>query len=49
MCLIISAVFVALAYMFFEENNMQGFYINTAIALFFIGLLTRNILTTKKK
>jgi len=28
---------------------MQGFYINGGIAIFFIGLLIKNILTTKKK
>ena len=49
MCLVISLVFAALAYLFFQENNMQGFFINGGIALFFIGLLIRNILTTKKK
>ena len=49
MCLVISLVFTALAYLFFEENNMQGFYINGGIAIFFIVLLIRNILTTKKK
>tara|TARA_B100001063_G_scaffold218151_1_gene221301 strand:+ start:2770 stop:2919 length:150 start_codon:yes stop_codon:yes gene_type:complete len=49
MCLVISLVFTALAYLFFQENNMQGFFINGGIALFFIGLLIRNILTAKKK
>jgi hypothetical protein len=49
MCLVISLVFSALAYLFFEEGNMQGFYINGAISAFFIGLLIRNILKTKKE
>ena len=49
MCLVISLVFTALAYLFFEDDNMQGFYINGGIALFFIGLLIRNILKTKKE
>ena len=49
MCLVISLVFTALAFLFFQENNMQGFFINGGIALFFIGLLIRNILTAKKK
>lgn len=35
--------------MFFEEGNMQGFYINLAIAIFFLILMTRNILKTKKE
>ena len=48
MCLVISLVFTALAYLFFEDNNIQGFYINGGIALFFIGLLIRNILKTSK-
>ena len=49
MCLVISLVFTALAYLFFEDNYMQGFYINGGIAIFFIVLLIRNILTAKKK
>jgi hypothetical protein len=48
MCLIISIIFSALAYTFFEDGNMQGFYINISIALFFILLMLRNILKTKK-
>lgn len=49
MCLVISLVFSALAYLFFEDENMQGFYINGIIALFFILLLIRNIIKTKKE
>lgn len=48
MCLVISLVFLGLAYMFFEDGNMQAFSINLSIALFFIFLLTKNILKTKK-
>jgi len=48
MCLIISIIFSGLAYTFFEDGNMQGFYINISIAIFFILLMVRNILKTKK-
>mgnify|MGYP005844830787 CR=1 FL=1 len=48
MCLVISLVFLALAYNFFIDGNMQGFYINLTIATIFIILLIRNILKTKK-
>ena len=48
MCLVISTIFIVLAYTFFEDGNMQGFYINISIALFFILLMLRNILKTKK-
>lgn len=48
MCLIISIIFTILAYTFYQDDNMQGFYINISIALFFILLMTRNILKTKK-
>jgi len=49
MCLIISGVFSYLAYMFFIENNFVNASINGIIAVFFIGLLIRNILKTKKE
>ena len=49
MCLIISIIFSGLAYTFFQDGNMQGFYINICIALFFILLMIRNILKTKKE
>lgn len=49
MCLVISLVFSALAYMFYSENNMQGFYINFSIALLFLLLMSRNILKEKKR
>jgi hypothetical protein len=48
MCLIISIVFSVLAYTFFQDGDMQGFYINISIALFFILLMLRNIVKTKK-
>ena len=49
MCLVISLVFLALAYTFFTDGNMQGFYINLSIALFFILLMIRNIMKAKKR
>jgi len=49
MCLVISLIFTALAYTFFQDGNMQGFYINSGIAFLFIILLIRNILKTKKE
>lgn len=49
MCLIISLIFSSLAYMFFIENNMLGFYINISIALLFLLLMTKNILKEKKR
>lgn len=49
MCLVISLIFSALAYMFYSENNMQGFYINISIALLFILLMSRNILKEKNE
>lgn len=49
MCLIISCVFLALSIMFFNEGNFLNSSINGVISLFFIGLLIRNILKTKKQ
>jgi len=49
MCLIISAVFSYLAYSFYESGDTTNALINGAIALFFVGLLIRNILKTKKE
>jgi hypothetical protein len=48
MCLVISLVFLALAYTFFQDGNMQGFFINLSVAIFFILLLIRNILKARK-
>lgn len=49
MCLVISLVFIALSYIFYHDGNIEGFLLNGGIALFFIGLLIRNILKTKKE
>jgi len=49
MCLIISGVFSYLAYSFYMDGDMNNTLINGAIALFFVGLLVRNILKTKKE
>jgi len=49
MCLVISLVFIALAYIFFQDGNMEGVYINGGIAAFFIILLIRNILKAKQE
>jgi hypothetical protein len=49
MCLVISIIFLALAYTFFQDGNMQGIYINISIALFFILLMIRNVIKTKKE
>ena len=48
MCLIISLIFLALAYTFFESANMPGFLISFLISIFFIILLIRNIIKPKK-
>jgi len=49
MCLLISCIFLGLAYTFFEDGNMQGLAINLSIALLFITLFIRNIIKTKKE
>lgn len=49
MCLIISLIFISLSIMFLNEGNFLNAFINGIIALFFIGLLIRNILKTKKQ
>lgn len=49
MCLVIALIFSALAYTFYEDSNMQGFFINISIALLFLLLMTRNILKEKKR
>jgi hypothetical protein len=49
MCLVISLVFLALAYTFFNDGNMQGFFINLSIAIFFILLMIRNIVLNRKE
>lgn len=49
MCLVLSFIFLAVAYTFYQENNWLLFSINIALALFFILLMIRNILKTKKE
>ncbi|MEA3384520.1 MAG: hypothetical protein U9Q20_07615 [Campylobacterota bacterium] len=49
MCVIISGVFTYLAYSFYIDGNTLNAIINGTIAIFFLGLLTRNILKTKKE
>lgn len=49
MCLIISMVSLAFAYMFFTDGNILNGTISTVIGVFFIGLMIRNILKTKKE
>jgi|AntRauTorcE11898_2_1112593.scaffolds.fasta_scaffold191974_1 hypothetical protein len=49
MCLIISLVFSYLSVMFYLEGNIMNALINGLIALFFIVLLVRNIIKTKKE
>ncbi len=49
MCLVISCVFSYLAYSFYLDGDFINSAINGTIALFFIGLLIRNIIKTKKE
>ncbi len=49
MCLVISGVFLYLAYGFFLEGDMIAGSINSVIALFFLGLLIRNIIKTRNE
>jgi hypothetical protein len=49
MCLIISGIFGYLAYSFYMDGATTNAFINGCIALFFVGLLIRNILKTKKE
>ncbi|GGD32332.1 hypothetical protein GCM10012288_02850 [Malaciobacter pacificus] len=49
MCLVITLIFSALAYTFYTDGNMQGFYLNISIALLFLLLMTRNIIKEKKR
>jgi len=49
MCLIISGVFSYLAYTFYMDGDTMNTLINGAIALFFVGLLIRNIIKTRKE
>ncbi len=49
MCLVISLVFSYLAIMFYQEGSILNALINGIIAIFFIALLVRNIIKTKKE
>jgi hypothetical protein len=49
MCLIIALIFLLLAVVFFNEQSYINASINALIALFFIVLLIRNIVKTKKE
>jgi len=48
MCLIIACVFAYLSFSFYEDGSMLNATINGIIALFFIILLVRNIMKTRK-
>jgi hypothetical protein len=48
MCLIISGVFIYLSYSFYIDNNLTATLINGTIAIFFIILLIRNIIKSRK-
>ncbi len=48
MCLIISGVFIYLSYSFYIDNNLTATLINGTIAIFFIILLIRNIINSRK-
>lgn len=47
MCLIIASIFSYLGYNFFIEGDILSAGINGFIAIFFIGLMMRNILKTR--
>jgi len=49
MCLIISGVFLYLSYIFYIDGDIKNSIINGSIAIFFVGLLIRNIIKTKKE
>jgi len=49
MCLIISSVFGYLAFIFYSEADFTNMFINGTISLFFIILMVRNILKTRKE
>ena len=48
MCLIIAGIFSYLSYSFYIDNNILNASINAVIAIFFIVLLIRNIIKSKK-
>jgi hypothetical protein len=47
-CLIIAGVFMYLSYSFYIDNNILNASINGFIAVFFVILLIRNIIKSKK-
>jgi len=47
MCLVIACIFAYLSFSFYEDGSMLNAGINGLIALFFIGLLARNIMKVK--
>ncbi len=49
MCLVISFLSFGFAYMFYSDGNMIYTGFSALIGLFFIGLMIRNILKTKKE
>jgi len=49
MCLMISFLSFGFAYMFYSDGNMSYASFSAIIGLFFIGLMIRNILKTKKE
>jgi large-conductance mechanosensitive channel len=49
MCLIIACVFSFLAFSFYQDGSILNAVINGVIAAFFVVLLVRNILKTKRE
>ncbi len=49
MCLVIAGVFSYLAYSFYELGEFMNALVNGVVALFFLALLLRNILKTKRE
>jgi len=49
MCLVISGVFSYLAYSFYIDEDFVNAIINGFVAIFFLGLLVRNIFKTRKE
>ena len=49
MCLVISGVFAYVSYMFYTQADTLNMLINGSISLFFIGLMIRNFIKTKKE
>lgn len=49
MCIVISGIFAYLAFIFYNDGDMTNMIINGSISLFFIMLMVRNILKTRKE